>query len=272
MRISFLPTLVLALSAPLMAADWRLVWSDEFNGKGAPDETRWTYAEGFSFNNEAQYYTKARPENVRIENGMLVIEARREQFENRFFREGSKLAKDRQKTAEYTSGRLTTEGKESWNHGRVEVRAKLPAGRGTWPAIWMLGANREEAGWPKCGEIDIMEHVGFDPGVIHANIHTQKYNHMKKTNKGDKIVVENPSASFHVYAAEWSTDRMEFFVDGKKYFTYANEKTGIEAWPFDKPFYLILNVAIGGMWGGQKGIDDSIFPQRMEVDYVRVYQ
>jgi beta-glucanase (GH16 family) len=136
----------------------------------------------------------------------------------------------------------------------------------------MLGNNRREAGWPKCGEIDIMENVGYEPDVIHANIHTQAYNHAKRTNKGGKITVSAPHRKFHVYSVEWDTNEMKFAVDGKVYFTYANEKTGIDAWPFDQPNYLILNVAIGGAWGGKNGIDDSIFPRRMEVDWVRVYQ
>lgn len=135
----------------------------------------------------------------------------------------------------------------------------------------MLGSNIPTAGWPRAGEIDIMEHVGFDPGVIHANIHTEAYNHVRNTNKGSKITIAKPE-DFHVYAAEWTPSQIDFFVDGRKYFSYANEKTGEAVWPFDQPFYLILNLAIGGSWGGLKGIDDSVFPQRMEVDYVRVYQ
>ena len=258
MRLRFCAAITVLLTASLPAADWRLVWSDEFNGKGLPDAAKWTYEEGLIRNNELQFYTKARTENVRMENGLLVIEARRERLPNL--------------SANYTSGSLTTEGKAAWRHARVEVRAKLPAGRGTWPAVWLLGVNCREAGWPKCGEIDVMEHVGFDPGVIHANIHTQDYNHVRGTNKGDKIVIADPSTAFHVYAVEWTEAQMDFFLDSKKYFSYVNEKTGTDAWPYDEPFYLILNIAIGGSWGGQKGVDDSIFPQRMEVDYVRVYE
>ncbi|MBI4877885.1 MAG: glycoside hydrolase family 16 protein [Acidobacteria bacterium] len=245
-------------NAPARAAEWKVVWADEFNTPGAPDPSKWTYEEGFIRNRESQYYTRDRRENARVENGVLVIEARKEQFGP--------------KPAEYTSASLTTEGKASWKYGRIEVRAKLPAGRGMWPAIWMLGVNRRQAGWPRCGEIDIMENVGFDPDIIHANIHTQAYNHIKKTGKGAKITVPRPHTGFHVYAVEWSELRMDFFVDGQKYFSFENEKTGTEAWPFDQPFYLILNAAIGGAWGGQKGIDDSIFPQRYEIDYVRVHQ
>jgi beta-glucanase (GH16 family) len=136
----------------------------------------------------------------------------------------------------------------------------------------MLGASCPTVGWPRCGEIDIMENVGYDPDVIHANIHTQAYNHVMKTNKGDKITIPAPHRDFHTYAVDWTPHAMEFSVDGKVYFRYANEKTGAAVWPFDKPHYLILNIAIGGAWGGTKGIDDAIFPQRMEIDWVRVYQ
>ena len=167
---------------------------------------------------------------------------------------------------------MTTQGKAAWTHGRIEVRAKLPAARGTWPAIWTLGTNIHEAGWPACGEIDIMEFVGYEPGVIHANIHTKKYNHVVKTGKGDQISIPDASEAFHVYAVEWDAEKMDFFVDAHKYFTYRNEGSGTAAWPYDKEQYLILNLAIGGDWGGQKGIDDSRFPQQYVIDYVRVYQ
>lgn len=157
-------------------------------------------------------------------------------------------------------------------NARVEVRAKLPEGRGVWPAIWMMGVDTDRVGWPARGEIDIMEFVGFKPDTIHANVHTRKYNHVKRNGKGSTIQISRPFDDFHVYAVEWDARRMDFFVDGREYFSYENEGTGTDAWPFDKPQYLIMNIAIGGSWGGQKGIDDSIFPQRMVVDYVRVYQ
>jgi len=254
------------------AGQWKLVWSDEFDQDGLPDPARWTYEEGFVRNQEAQYYTRAREENARVRKGVLIIEARKERFPNARYEPGSPAWQRNRQFAEYTSASLTTEGKASWRYARIEVRAKLPTGRGTWPAIWMLGVNRREVGWPRCGEIDIMENVGFDPDTIHANIHTEAYNHVRRTNKGNRIRLDKPYADFHVYALDWGPQRMEFFVDGQSYFTFENENSGPAAWPFDQPFYLILNLAIGGGWGGQKGIDDSIFPQRMEVDYVRVYQ
>lgn len=238
-----------------MPETWRLVWADEFEYEGLPDPQKWTYEEGLVRNNEAQYYTRARPENARVEDGVLVIEARKEDYEG----------------AGYTSASVTTQGKARWQGGRIEVRAKLPTGRGMWPAIWMLGTNISEVGWPESGEIDLMENVGFDPDRIHANVHTEAFNHVQGTNKGASIVVPDPHADFHVYAVEWFEDHMDFFVDGRKYFTFENTGGGPAEWPFDQPFYLILNAAIGGGWGGQQGIDDRIFPQRYEIDYVRVY-
>lgn len=254
------------------AADWKLVWSDEFDKPGLPDPTKWSYEEGFLRNNEDQYYTRERKENARIENGLLIIEGRKESYRNAAY-DPAKQGRGRrsQEFAQFTSASLVTRGKASWSHGRVEVRAQLPTARGTWPAIWMLGTNRA-AIWPACGEIDIMEFVGYEPGVVHANIHTKKYNHVKGTNKGDKITVPDASAAFHVYAVEWNDKQMDFFVDDKKYFTYLNENSGADAWPYDKDQYLILNLAIGGAWGGTKGIDESAFPQKFLIDYVRVYQ
>lgn len=265
--------LLVLSSAPLAAAEWKLVWSDEFDKPGQPDPTKWGYEEGFVRNNERQCYTRDRRENARVEDGMLVIEARKEHFRIPAGAAQGKAKQHKdQEYAEYTSASLTTLGKASWTYGRIEVRAKLPTGRGTWPAIWTLGTNKRPVGWPSCGEIDIMENVGFDPDVIHGNIHTKSYNHAQHSNKGSKITIAKPYDDFHVYAIEWRPDRLDFFVDKTKYFTFANERTGDAAWPYDKPQYLILNIAIGGAWGGKKGIDESIFPQRMYMDYVRVYQ
>lgn len=266
-----LALLLILVAVPVHAEDWKLVWSDEFDQAGLPDPAKWNYEVGFIRNNELQYYTRARKENARVEDGMLVIEARKERFKNPSVRQGKGRSKGKE-YADYTSASVTTDGKASWTYGRIEVRAKLPTGRGMWPAIWMLGTNKGQVGWPACGEIDIMENVGFDPDVIHANIHTKAYNHAIHTNKGSKIKIPNPHQDFHVYAIEWRPDRMDFFVDSQKYFTFTNEGKGSDAWPYDKPQYLILNIAVGGAWGGQKGMDDSIFPQRMLIDYVRVYQ
>ena len=260
-----------AFSGVFAADNWKLVWSDEFEGNGLPDPKKWTNEVGFIRNRETQYYTAGRKENARVENGKLIIEARKEKFPNARYEPGNNRRGP--EFAEVTSASLTTQNIAAWKHARVEVKAKLPQGRGVWPAIWMLGTNIRQVGWPACGEIDIMEYVGFEPNTIHANIHTRKYNHVKKTGKGDKITVEKPFADFHVYAVEWTTEKIDFFVDEKKYFTYTKEEgAGEDAWPFDQPHYLILNLAIGGAWGGQKGIDESIYPARYEIDYVRVYQ
>ena len=245
------------MSRPAVSFDdrWELVWADEFNYEGLADEDKWDYEVGFIRNREKQYYTRARRQNARVENGTLVIESRKEKYEK----------------GEYSSASLHTWHKAEWLHGRIEVRAKLPTGKGMWPAIWMLGTNRAEVGWPTCGEIDIMENVGFDPDTIHANIHTKAYNHQKRTNKGSKIKAEKPYEQFHIYAIEWRADRIDFFLDDEKYFTFNNEEAGNDVWPYDKPHYLILNAAIGGTWGGQRGIDDTIFPQKYCIDYVRVF-
>lgn len=245
-------------TTPTTEKKYELVWSDEFDRAGPPDATKWGYDVGGHGwgNNELEYYTKSRPENARVEGGSLVIEARKEKFE----------------ANNYTSARLVTKGKGDWKYGRVEVKAKLPSGRGTWPAIWML-ASTTPLKWPEDGELDIMEHVGFDPGIINANIHNKAYNHSIGTNKGSKITVPDAMQAFHVYSMEWDAEKIDFLVDGKVYFTFANDKkNNPDTWPFSQPFHLLLNIAVGGNWGGAKGIDDSVFPQRMEVDYVRVYQ
>lgn len=238
----------------------KLVWADEFDKAGLPDSTKWGYEVGGNGwgNNELQVYTSRRSENARVENGKLIIEARKESYQGK----------------NYTSARLLTQGKTTWTYGRIEAMAKLPKGVGTWPAVWMLGKNIPTTGWPKAGEIDIMEHVGFDEGVVHGTVHTEAYNHSKKTEKGKAVTVKDVTTAFHLYAIEWTADQIDFFVDDQKYYSVQKSALGsTEAeWPFDQPFYLILNVAVGGNWGGQKGVDETIWPQRMEVDYVRVYQ
>jgi beta-glucanase (GH16 family) len=231
-------------------------WADEFDYEGLPDSTRWGYETGMLRNKESQYYTYRDINNARVKEGTLVIEARRQRHD----------------TARYTSASLTTKNKKHFLYGRIEVRAIVPLGRGTWPAAWMLGENIDTKGWPACGEIDIMEHVGFDPLNIHGNIHTEAYNHVKGTNKGSSVETREPWKEFHIYAVEWRKDKMDFFVDDQLYFTFVKERDAQDVWPFDKPHFLILNLAIGGGWGGQHGIDDSKFPHRYVIDYVRVYR
>ena len=258
-QYTFLGYLLFSFWFPMNAqTEPKLVWSDEFEYSGLPDDTKWSYDVGGHGwgNNELQYYTEARTENVRVENGVLTIEARKENFEG----------------SGYTSTRLVSRNKGDWKYGRFEIRAKLPRGRGTWPAIWMLPTDWLYGGWPASGEIDIMEHVGYDMNRIHGTIHTEAFNHTKGTQVGNSIVANDVDTEFHVYTLDWWPDRIDIFLDGEKYFTVSDNGTGFAAWPFDQRFHLLLNIAVGGSWGGAQGVDDSIFPQRMEVDYVRVYE
>lgn len=238
--------------------DRELLWSDEFETDGLPDPNKWSYDVGGHGwgNNELEYYTKDRLENARVEDGKLIIEARQEAYEG----------------SNYTSARLVTKNQGDWQYGRVEVKAKLPQGRGTWPAIWMLPTKNTYGGWPRSGEIDIMEHVGFDPGKVHGTVHTEAYNHTKGTQKGGNRMVPDAMDAFHVYAIEWSAEKIDFFIDDALYFTFNNEGGDYQGWPFDQPFHLILNIAVGGNWGGQQGVDETIWPQRMEVEYVRIFK
>jgi beta-glucanase (GH16 family) len=251
---------------------WRLVWADEFDRPGMPDPAKWTYEKGFVRNREAQFYTVARRENARVENGCLVIEGRKETFANPGHKPGSEDWREAE-TAAYTSASLTTEGLFAVTYGRVEVRAKLPRGRGMWPAIWMLGTSFRSIGWPRCGEIDIMEFVGHAPATVHANVHWFDTTQGKRTSLGGKLHDQKPSDDFHLYVVERFEDRMDFYYDDTLYHRFLLDKAGAgEDNPFRKPHYLLINLAIGGAWGGQKGIDDAMLPQTYEIDYVRVYQ
>ena len=237
-----------------------LVWSDEFENPGLPDPSKWRYNVGAGLwgNQESQYYTNARPENARVSGGHLIIEARQEPWKGR----------------RYTSARLLT--KQEWLYGRFEVSARLPSGRGTWPAIWMLPDLPKYGGWPLGGEIDIMEHVGHDADRVHFTIHTAAYNHRIGTQKWNSTLVPTARTGFNLYAVEWTPSDINGYVNDLNYFAFYNERlrhsnADEKEWPFDHPFHLILNIAVGGSWGGQQGIDPDIWPQRMEVDYVRVY-
>lgn len=237
-----------------------LVWSDEFDYSGLPDSTKWSYDVGGHGwgNQELQYYTHKRLENARVENGKLIIEARKENYEGN----------------DYTSARLITKHKGDWTNGKIKIRARLPEGTGTWPALWMLPTKwiYGSGDWPDVGEIDIMEHVGHKEGEIHGTIHTHDFNHMDGTQKSGQTTVEDAVDAFHVYSIEWTKEEIRWYVDGNKFFTYENNGDGWSAWPFDHPFHLIMNIAVGGAWGGAEGVEDTIFPQKLEVDYVRVYQ
>lgn len=254
--------LILLLITPVALSaqpvdNWQLVWSDEFNESGLPNAQWWDFEEGYLRNNELQYYTKERLENCRQENGNLIIEARRDNIEGHSI----------------TSASLTSRRSASWTYGRFEVRAQLAAGRGTWPAIWMLGDNISEVGWPHCGEIDIMEFVGFDPETIHGTVHTTAYNHIQNTEVGGSIDFQDLTTNMHTYVVEWEPEEIRFYVDEQLYFTFENDGTQNDAtWPFHRPQHLKLNLAIGGDWGGAQGVDSSIYPTTFLIDYVRVYQ
>ena len=251
----------------LHAAGWDLVWSDEFDREGLPDEAKWDYEQGFVRNNEAQFYTRARKENARVENGMLVIEGRKERFA--IPKPAPGRGAQSRDFADYTSASLITRKKADWTFGRIELRAKLPHGKGVWPAVWTLGVNISEVRWPACGEIDIMEFVGHDPNHVHGTVHWGRGG--KHESSGGKLETPTPFADFHVYAIEWRPDRIDFFFDERKYHTFPVEKAGPgDANPFRKPHYLLINLALGGTWGGP--IDDAILPQKFLVDYVRLYR
>lgn len=241
--------------------DEQLVWSDEFNGNSL-DTAFWrlqTGAHGWG-NNEWQSYTSEG--NIRVEGGLLTIIA--------------KKTGTGQKRGDYTSARLNS--RRSFLYGRMEIRAKLPAhkGNGLWPAIWMLGENIRETGWPECGEIDIMEYVSYDPGVVHQTIHSTANNHIKQTQiSTGPMALPDAEKTFHLYGIIWEEASLSLYLDSPEHIVLKVEKpvnADQSNWPFDKPFYFVLNMAVGGNWGGKYGVDDSIFPAEFEIDYVRVYK
>ena len=238
-----------------------LIWSDEFNTPGTilPDSTKWGYdaVPPGTYNQEAQNYTYRRLENARVENGYLVIQARNDNYQG----------------YPISSARLSTYGKEDWLYGRIEVNAKLPVNKnGTWPAIWMLPSDWVYGGWPSSGEIDIMEEVGYDPNKIHGSAHSNAYNVDHKNQKTAIKTITDCTIAFHNYTLEWSPSELNFYIDSVLYLTAPNEHLGWTKWPYDQRNFLLLNLAIGGSWGGINGIDYSQFPDSMTVDYVRVYK
>jgi len=234
-----------------------LTWADEFDGT-AVNTNNWTFETGASGwgNNELQNYTNG--ENSKIENGKLIITA--------------KKVNENTQTGSYTSSRMITKGKKEFTYGKMEIRAKLPTGKGIWPAIWMLGADISSVSWPACGEIDIMEYVGYQPNTVHATVHTTSGS--GGNGNGSSKTLETAEEEFHVYGLIWTEKEMVFYTDSPENVThkYSPSSKADENWPFYKPQFFILNVAVGGNWGGAQGIDNTIFPQSMEVDYVRVYQ
>ena len=252
---------------PAAATDWTLVWSDEFNGPdgSAPDSSRWTYdlgGKGWG-NQELECYTN-RPQNAHIQGGNLVISAQQE---------SAPYACAGGTTSNYTSARLKTQGLFSQAYGRFEARIKIPAGQGMWPAFWMLGNNITTVGWPTCGEIDIMENIGKEPGTVHGSLH------------GPSTISRTSDASapfslpagqafvndFHLYAVEWEPGVVRFYVDSNLYATFTQSQWASGGtWVFDHSFFILLNVAVGGTWPGSPD-NTTQFPQQMLVDYVRVY-
>ena len=258
-RILFLMVAVLGMVACSSTKSpyegYELVWADEFDVDGAPNPENWTYQlmRKGQVNNEEQEYIESL-DNAWVEDGILHVKA---------IKEGERI----------TSARLITRGKQEWLYGRIEARLKLPKGKGVWPAFWMMPAKSSYGGWPKSGEIDIMEFVGYMPGVVHGTVHTGSYNHMINTQKGSKTELPSCSDEFHVYSVEWSADQIKVGVDDNFYFSFENDGAGdVGTWPFNHPFYIILNVAFGGGWGGAEGVDYSVLPCDMQVDWVRVYQ
>lgn len=235
---------------------YELVWADEFDYEGGPDQEKWSYETGAGGwgNNELQNYTKG--DNVTVGDGVMTIELRAEE------------------NGQYTSTRLVSRSKGDWTYCKVEASLKLPSGLGTWPAFWMMPTASAYGAWPRSGEIDIMEHVGYDQDVIVETVHTEKYHGGQ--GKGKSFPTEGVSEEFHTYGVEWLPDRMIFSIDGEEKFTYDpfdySQRPTSELWPFDRDFYLIFNLAFGGDWGGARGTDDSYFPVEYVVDYVRVYQ
>ena len=246
---------------------WNLIWNEEFSGQEL-DNSKWNilrWRPGW-VNNELQAYTN-RDTNLYFKDGYLVIRAL---VEPGYFDEdylGNSYNSD------YTSGRINTAGKFNKTYGRYDIRAKLPKGRGSWPAIWMLGENISTDGWPYCGEIDIMEHVGYEDDIIHGSIHTETFNHSLNTQKSGSTIVNTATDSFHVYSLEWTPNYLRFLVDNDPYFFVYNDSEGnTSKWPFDNPHYIILNLAVGGDWGGVQGVDATRFPMELMIDYVKVYE
>ncbi|TKD52799.1 glycoside hydrolase family 16 protein [Sphingomonas baiyangensis] len=252
-----------AADAPMQAPTDAPDFADAFDGPRV-DTQAWRFdthrnAEGWH-NNELQYYSDDRAQNARIEDGVLVIEAHREQLDKARFPDWGGQA--------YSSAKLVS--RTPMGYGFYEVRAKLPCGRGAWPAIWMLP---ERGTWPQMGEIDIMEMVGWDAHVIHATLHSGDYNHAKGTQRGAQKRVPTACTAFHDYQLEWTPQAITIGVDGRAYMRVTNDKPGDDgAWPFDKPYQMILNLAVGGDWGGKQGVDDAAMPMRLSIDHVRYWK
>ena len=241
---------------------WNIVWQDEFD-KDSLDLTKWSREIGGHGwgNNELQFYTDS-DSNSYVENGNLILKAQ-------VVPQGIGSSKG---LRYYSSARLRTYGKGDWKYGRIEVKAKVASGQGIWPAIWMLPTDWLFGGWPSSGEIDIMEHVGYDLGVVHGSVHTEAYNHKINTQRSSARKIANVDTEFHVYSIIWDKDKISFFIDDVQYFLFENDQEGnYKTWPFDQRFHLLINIAVGGDWPGNPD-NSTNFPRKMLVDYVRVYE
>ena len=241
---------------------WNIVWQDEFD-KDSLDLTKWSHETGGHGwgNNELQYYTDS-DSNSYVENGNLVLKAE-------VVPQGIGSSRG---LRYYSSARLRTYGKGDWKYGRIEVKAKVASGQGIWPAIWMLPTDWLFGGWPSSGEIDIMEHVGYDLGVVHGSVHTEAYNHKINTQRSSARKIANVDTEFHVYSIIWDKDKISFFIDDVQYFLFENDQLGnYKTWPFDQRFHLLINIAVGGDWPGNPD-NSTNFPRTMLIDYVRVYE
>ena len=232
------------------------VWSDEFNTPGLPDSNKWGYEVGKVRNNELQYYTYKRSENARIQDTVLILEARKEAY----------------KGADYTSASLISKLKGDWLYGKFEIRAKVPIGKGTWPAIWMMPTNDEYGGWPKSGEMDLMEYVGMNPDNLYYTAHFEGIDGKGHQSSGKETTFSQPYSKFITFSFIWTPTKIEWYADGVKCHTYNKPSDDKRTWPFNKMFYMILNLAYGGEWGAQQGVDDTKLPHQFLIDYVRVYQ
>lgn len=263
LSVLFLALLGMGAYAPsaFKESEFELSWEEHFE-KNELDSSKWTVITGDGCpdlcgwgNNELQYYM-ADDNHVRVEDGMLTIEAH----------------KQSQGDCDFTSGKLVTKGKLEWKYGRIEIRAKLPTGKGTWMAFWMLPTLDRNVNWPEDGEIDIVEHVGYNPNTIYGAIHTEKYNGMYGTQKVDSIRLADVKNEFHTYAFEWTDNDMKWFVDDKLFNHIPRDNEDEKGWPFNQyDYHLILNLAVGGDWGGKYGVEESDWPQTMEIDHIKYY-
>ncbi len=248
-RICILFLLVLASGAGEKEKTWELKWADEFNYTGLPDESNWVNEVGFIRNNELQYYTPRRIENAEVRDGNLMIIGRKEPYG----------------TAGFTSASITTDGKHSWKYGKIEARIKLPEGQGLWPAFWMLGQNIHEVGWPRCGEIDVMEHIN-NGKILYGTLHWHNEKHVSSGSNTPCDVT-----MYHNYAVEWDSLSVKWYLDGIQYHEVSIADSLNSTEEFHLPHYIILNLAIGGDW--PKNPDETtLFPDTVFVDYVRVWQ